>query len=367
MSDATTEVLTFLKEKPKQELQVVVMPDFFLDRIINLNCTATDFHSLITGILQRKGGSQDGIQQTDLRGGNAVNVASALAALGVKVTPILCTSKFGLQQLRYFFRKNTVDTSHIKIFPNASVTTALEFQTANGKTNVMLRDVGSLAEFGPAHLTDDDWSIIELADYVCLFNWAGTQKYGTELAETVFRRVKTAGKGKTYFATADPTPNKTFIPKLLKNVLRTSNVDVLSLNENETLIYASMLDSSIGKKQGALSDKLILYAAEVLADNLKARIDIHTTSFSLTKTDNRTVTIPAFEVDILRATGAGDAWDAGNIVGDAYGLSDEGRLTLANATAACYLSDPKAVHPSRLTLLHFLKIHHSQIFKSSRV
>lgn len=363
MSAAIGEVLTFLRKEPKRELHVVVMPDFFLDRIINLNCTATAFHSLVTDIIRRKGGSQDGISQTDLRGGNAVNVASALAALNAKVTPIVCTSKFGLQQLRrHLFRKNAVDTSRVKIFPKASVTTALEFQTDKGKANVMLRDVGSLAEFKAAHLTEDDWRLIENADYVCLFNWAGTQSHGTDLADTVFRRVKTSGKGKTYFATADPTPNKHSIPHLLENVLKTSNADILSLNENEALIYASMLDPTIRKNRGKLSDKLVLHAAEVLAAHLKARIDIHTTKFSITKISNKTVTIPAFEVDILRATGAGDAWDAGNIIGDAYGLSHEGRLTLANATAACYLSDPAAAHPSRRKLLRFLKTRYSQIF-----
>ncbi|MGF3522421.1 MAG: carbohydrate kinase family protein, partial [Candidatus Bathyarchaeia archaeon] len=320
-------------------------------------------HSLVTDIVRRKGGSQDGITQTDLRGGNAVNVASALAALDVKVTPIVCTSKFGLQLLRRSLpMKRAVDTSHVKISPKASVTTALEFQAAKGKANVMLRDVGSLADFKAAHLTEDDWALIESADYVCLFNWAGTQKHGTDLADTVFRRVKTAGKGKTYYATADPTPNKPSIPNLVENVLKTSNVDVLSLNENEALIYASTLDSNISKKRGELPDKLILHAAEVLAAHLKARIDIHTTNFSLTKIGNQTVTIPAFAVDVLRATGAGDAWDAGNIIGDAYGLSAEARLTLANATAACYLSDPEAAHPSRRKLLHFLKMRYSQIF-----
>ena len=72
----------------------------------------------------------------------------------------------------------------------------------------MLRDLGSLAEFGPSDLTEEDYEIIENADYVCLFNWAGTRKHGTALAEAVFRRAKSKGKCKTYFDTADPTPNK---------------------------------------------------------------------------------------------------------------------------------------------------------------
>ena len=87
------------------------------------------------------------------------------------------------------------------------LTTALEFKSINEKTNVMLRDLGALADFGPANLDEGDYALIENADYVCLFNWAGTLKFGTELAQAVFERAKREGKGKTYYDTADPNPN----------------------------------------------------------------------------------------------------------------------------------------------------------------
>ena len=124
--------------------------------------------------------------QTDLRGGNAINVASALDSLGAEVTPIVSTSQFGLQQIKYHFKNSSVDTSHVKTQGKASVTTALEFKNQNEKTNVMIRDLGALADFGPANLDESDYSLIEDADYVCLFNWAGTLKFGTDLAQTVF-------------------------------------------------------------------------------------------------------------------------------------------------------------------------------------
>ena len=68
--------------------------------------------------------------------------------------------------------------------------------------------MGALADFGPANLDESDYSLIENADYVCLFNWAGTLKFGTELAQAVFERAKRSGKGKTYYDTADPTPKR---------------------------------------------------------------------------------------------------------------------------------------------------------------
>ena len=179
------------------------MPDFFLDRLISLNCDLTGFSRMLGKVVEREGGSIDGIEQVEFRGGNAVNTASALAALNVKVTSIVCTSKLGSMLIRFYLKPHKVDLSHVKILGKASITTAIEFEAEKGKVNVMLRDVGALADFGPHHLNDEDFEVIENADYVCVFNWAGTKRFGTELAETVFRRVKNVGKGKTYYDTAN--------------------------------------------------------------------------------------------------------------------------------------------------------------------
>jgi sugar/nucleoside kinase (ribokinase family) len=96
-------------------------------------------------------------------------------------------------------------------------------------------------------------------------------------------------------------------------------------------------------------------AARVLAKHLPARIDLHTTVFSATFTKKNEIIVPAFKVKALRATGAGDAWNAGNIIGDANALSDECRLVLANAIAAYYLSDSQGSHPTRQKLAKFLR------------
>jgi len=341
-------------ESEIQEINVVVMPDFFLDRLINLKCDVKNFYRMIEKVAKRNGGSIDGIKQIDLKGGNAINTASALTALDVKVTPIVCTSKLGLKLIKSYLNPRKVDLSHIKIFDNASITTAIELNE-KGKVNIMLRDVGALADFGPHHLNHEDFEAIENADYVCVFNWAGTRHFGTELAETIFHRVKTAGKGKTYCDTADPTTNKEKIPKLMKKVLQSKHVDILSLNENEAICYASQLNDKIEKltKTSKLDD-LAKESARILASRLSARIDLHTTSFSATVTKKGETIVPAFKVPVLRVTGAGDAWNAGNILGDSHGLSDEHRLALANAAAAYYISNPNGKHPTRKKLVQFI-------------
>jgi sugar/nucleoside kinase (ribokinase family) len=349
------ELENFGKQKQRKQCKVAVLPDFFLDRLINLNWNPSEFSGLIADVAGRKGGSIDGVPQTDMHGGNAINVASALANLGANVTPIVCTSQYGLQQIKYYFRDKAVDTSHIKVRDKASVTTALEFKNKDEKTNVMIRDLGSLASFGPDDLNENDYAIIENADYACLFNWAGTLKFGTLLAQAVFSSAKKSGKAKTYFDTADPTPNRGAIADLMEKVLKSSLVDVLSVNENEAIVYASLLDKTLQDKKERLSlTDLAMEAARVLAKNLKARIDLHTTAFSATLRGKTEVVAPTFKVKVLRATGAGDAWTAGNIVGGHNGFSDQCRLTLANAVAAYYLSDPEGKHPTWENLSKFL-------------
>ena len=356
LAECKRELQNFLQKQQLKACKVVVLPDFFLDRIINLDWDASEFSRLVADVAKRKGGSIDGISQTDLPGGNAINVASALASLGAKVTPIVSTSQFGLQQIKYHFRNSSIDTSHIKTDGKASVTTAIEFKNQDEKTNVMIRDLGALADFGPANLDESDYSLIEAADYVCLFNWAGTLKFGTALAQTVFDRAKQKGKGKTYYDTADPNPNATAISDLMEKVLKTDKVDILSLNENEAITYASLLDEGLNEGKACLEfAELAMEAARVLAKHLPARIDLHTTAFSATFKGKTEVVVPAFKVKVLRATGAGDAWNAGNILGDHNGLSDECRLMLANAVSACYLSDPDGLHPTKEKLSTFLR------------
>ncbi len=354
MAECKRELQDFLSQNKQKPCNVVVMPDFFLDRIVNLQWDAPAFSGVVGEVVKRRGGSIDGIPQMDMKGGNAVNMASALSSLGISVTPIICTSEYGLQLIKYHFKDVSMDFSHIKTHNKASITTALEFRGENEKINVMLRDLGSLADFSPSDLDGSDYDLIEAADYTCLFNWAGTLKHGTALAQAVFERVK-EGRGKTYYDTADPNPNAQGIPYFMEAVLRTPKVDVLSVNENEAITYASLIDEDLREKKGHLAfAELAMEAARVLARHFSARIDLHTTQFSASLTGKREVVVPTFKIEVFRATGAGDAWNAGNLLADNNGLSDECRLMLANAVSACYLSGADGMHPTKAKLASFL-------------
>jgi len=52
-------------------------------------------------------------------------------------------------------------------------------------------------------------------------------------------------------------------------------------------------------------------------------------------------------------TSAGDAWNAGNILGTVHGMPDNVRLTLVNAVAAYYILNLGGKHPTRKALIKF--------------
>jgi len=361
LSQKADDLLSFLSRFEPRPFRVTVMPDFFLDRFISWNASVRHFSKRILEVANRKGGSIDNVPQIESRGGNAVNTAAALSALGVDTSLIVCTSKLGLYLLELYLRQPNVDLSHVKIQSSASVTTALEFSHLGEKRNVMLRDLGSLEDFGPKNLTESDYALLETTDYVCVFNWAGTRKHGTELAETIFHHVKTRGKGKTYFDSADPLPNKLGIPRLVESVLLHPNlIKILSLNENEAITYGLEVEP---KKETELQQQpsgvpmptAAKNAWRILRQKITSRIDLHTTAFSGTSGRDGETLIPAFGVRVLRATGAGDAWNAANIYADANDFPDDLRLTFANAAAAYYLSSKTGEHPTLLQLRDFIE------------
>ena len=355
LSENVEELLRSLEKLvPPREFSVVVMPDFFVDRLVTYEGDVERLSKALIEVARRRGGGIHGIKQTELRGGNAGNTAAALAALGAKVYPILDTGPFGLHLLKFYLEPFGVDLSYVKAHGTTSLTTAFELPYQGRKVNIMMSDLGSLAEFGFGHLTSEDFEILSKVDCVCVLHWAGTRRWGTELAEGVFRYVKERGKGKTYYDTSDPYPKKEDIPRLVRRVLLSNLIDIFSVNENEAICYASQLSDEVESLQESLGFiELAKECARILAEHLSARVDLHTATFAGTFTPKTEVIVPAFKVPVLRTTGAGDTWNAGNMFGDALGLSDPCRLTLANAVAAYYISDLTGEHPTLPKLMEF--------------
>ena len=65
--------------------------------------------------------------------------------------------------------------------------------------------------------------------------------------------------------------------------------------------------------------------------------------------------MPTFELpNIYRSTGAGDAWNAGDIFAELFEFNDEERLLFANLVAGCYISSPEPLPPNLDKLIEFL-------------
>jgi len=347
------DLLQCLKRAKSLRFNVVVMPDFLIDRLATYPGEVEQFSQMIAEVASRSGGDIHEVKQIELRGGNAANTAAALATLGAKVYPIIKTSPLGLHMLKFYLEPFGVDLSHVKADGEIALTTAFELTHRGEKVNIMMGDQGSLPNFGPKDLIEDDFQLLREADYVCVFHWAALTQ-GTELAENVFRYVKKKGKAKTYYDTGDPSPNKDDIPKLVKKVLVGKIVDIFGVNENEAFMYASQLNPKVKRLRKKLEHhELAKKCAQILAKHISARIDLHTSAFAGSFTKENEVVVPAFKVPALWSTGAGDAWNAGNIFGDALGLPGSCRLTLANAVAAYYISSPTAEHPTLSRLIEF--------------
>ena len=304
---------------------VTLLPDFFLDHIIKFK----DFNGAIEEIsrIYHQGGGNLPIEnQMLISGGNAANTALALAKLGVRAHLIAKTSELGMTIIKKFLEKNGVDTSRVKTDGELSTTVALEF----GGRNVMLSYAASLSNFSFDELGGEDLDLIASSDVVCVTNWV-LNKRGTELAEKVFSFAK-ENDVRTFLDMGDPSSRKEDLPELVKKVLSRRVLDVLSLNENEL----KWVSNSIGIKQQNIQKIL-----EELQNTIYPRIDVHTKDFSI----SNGIEISCFKAEKRISTGAGDAWNAGDILGDLLGLKDDERLLLANATAACYISDPSN-HPT---------------------
>jgi len=354
LSWIVNDLLRCLKRTEPRRFKVVVMPDFFIDRFVTYEGDTREFSAAVAQVAERRGGNIHGVKQTELRGGNAANTAAALAKLGVEVYPIITTDELGFQLLQFYLGRFGVDLNHVKLDGEVALTTAFELVQANERVNIMMGHLGSLPSFGPKDLTERDLELLAKADYVCVFNWASTSRWGSELAEKVFRHVKEEGKGKTYYDIGDPTPNKKNIPKLMKKVLQGSLIDILSVNENEAFQYASQLDRRVERLRNKLDHyEVAKECARVIAEHVSARVDLHTSAFAGSFTGENETIVPAFKIDGLRSTGAGDAWNSGNIYGDALKIPDSCRLSLANAVAAFYVSSPSAEHPTLPKLVEF--------------
>jgi ribokinase len=318
---------------------IAVMPDFFIDRIIRLESKEKLFDALAEKA-KRGGGSVRGVPTADVKGGNAVNVAYCLAKLGVRVTLFTVADEIGAGIIRQAFSQFG-DRVTLRISAGkCGLTTAFEFPHEDTRVNVMMSDIGDNASFGPERIDSEaDRVLLKNADGVMVVNWASNQK-GTELAEHAFRNSPSA------FHFIDPadfeTRKKDFCNSLEKLAGMT---DCLSMNENECNSLADVLGLGhvLGSAYGADEVKL---AAKKLAEKIGISTDLHTKAGAAWSNGRESVFVHTIRVDAKNLTGAGDSWDAADIVGHLAGLDPRERLLFANCCASLYVRDTQGEPPT---------------------
>jgi ribokinase len=327
---------------------IVVMPDFFVDRIIRLESKEKLFDTLGEKA-KRGGGSLRGVPTMDIKGGNAVNVAYCLAKLGISVALFTVADEAGATMIRQAFSQFG-DRATLRIASGKSgLTTAFEFPHEDTRVNVMVSDIGDNANFGPEKLSSEaDRAILKNADGVMITNWASNQK-GTELAEFAFRNSPSA------FHFIDPADVETRKQDFSDSLGRLAGItDCLSINENEcnSLAEALGLGHLLGSSYGADEVKS---AAKVIAEKVGISTDLHSKVGAAWSNGKESTFVHAIKVDAKTLTGAGDSWDAADIIGYLAGLDPQERLLFANCSASLYVRDSQGEPPAMNKVFELLE------------
>ncbi len=316
---------------------IVVMPDFFVDRIVRLESKEKLFDAL-TEKANRGGGSVRGVPTVDVKGGNAVNVAYCLAKLGIRITLFTVADEMGATMIRQAFSQFG-DKVNLRISAGrGGLTTAFEFPHGDTRVNVMVSDIGDNENFGPERI-EVDKTLLKNADGVMLTNWASNLK-GTELAEFAFRNSPSA------FHFIDPADIEARKQDFRVSLERLAGLtDCLSINENECNSLADEigLGHVLGASYGA--DEVTL-AAKKLAEKIGISTDLHTKIGAAWSNGKESAFVHAIKVEAKTLTGAGDSWDAADIIGYLAGLAPQERLLFANCCASLYVRDPQGEPPT---------------------
>jgi len=316
---------------------VVVLNDFFLDRIIKID----DITKLFDLVLQKKtlGGSIRDIPQVDLKGGNATNVAFALARLGAPVSLITVADKTCSQILQDTFSEFPKSALYI-IDGKPGMTTSFEFNNNGSVVNVMLSDLGDNENFGPEKLGPKEQNAVKNADAIIVTNWASNKK-GTELSKFVFEK---SLKSLHFLDPADIQTRQGEFKMAISELA--PNLHSLSLNENECNLLLKQFGLGNITRENE-TKKLI----SELSEKASVPIDLHTTFGAFWSNGKETAFAKSFPTVVKFVTGAGDVWDAANILGYLANLEPKERLLFANATASLYISNSNGMSPTMQEVL----------------
>jgi len=342
-------------ERCQVDVDIVTMPDFLLDHSAICKQGARRLAERIMLVAAKGGGEIPDIPQRLDVGGNAAICTMALSRLGATTHPIIRTDHLGRVILEYFLNDFHVDLSHIITSGNLTPALVLELGRGQSVANVMVGDWTAVSDLSFEDLRSADRQLLTSADWVCVFNWLYNRK-GTELAEGVFAYCRENSRARTFFDPADPWPRRPELPDLTRRVIRSDLLDFIGVNENEALLIAKAFNKKIVMHRRDTASTL--RAAKIISDATDIKVFVHTATYSASVFHDECAIIPTFEVSIRRGTGAGDSWNAGFLLAESLGLSEEEKLLFANAVAGRYISQQNRSFATLREITGFLQNEH---------
>jgi ribokinase len=86
-------------------------------------------------------------------------------------------------------------------------------------------------------------------------------------------------------------------------------------------------------------------AAKIIAENVRISTDLHTRKGSAWSNGKEAEFVHSIRVEAKTLTGAGDVWDAADIIGYMAGLDAKERLVFSNSSVSLYVRSASAVPP----------------------
>ncbi|WP_458744171.1 PfkB family carbohydrate kinase [Candidatus Nitrosocosmicus sp. T] len=345
----------------RDQPQVTILPDFFVDRIIEVS----DYPVFINDIPKKiiaGGGSMRGYSSVDIKGGNAVNMAYSLAKLDVRVELFTIADEIGSAILHTVFLPFKANVNLNITKGKHGLSTVFEFlNSSSSPSNVMVSDVGDNDNFGPELIQSQKvQTILRSSDAVIMTNWSSNLR-GTELLDYVFANSPTS----VHFLDPADIEKRCFeFINVIKN--RSNLIDFLSINENEYNLIIEALKSVIEFNENTLltfdsnlypnNINAFCESAKLLSNFVNLTVCIHTTKGSVISNGHESLFVDSIvpsKIDIV--SGAGDSWDAGFIYGHLFGFTTIEKICFANLLSSLHVGNLFGDNPSLSEIIDYIK------------
>jgi sugar/nucleoside kinase (ribokinase family) len=311
-----------------KQLTMTVLPDFYLDIIIDPRMSYDQLIQEIQTVYSRGGGNLIGPKAQFIAGGNGGNVAKTLGGLGVPTSFLCETSQLGKQLVEFFLHPLGVKTL-ISTSGEIASSVIIEIPHGSNKHNVMFCASGSVADFSSERLTPEQWCTLKESHVIAIVN---AQNFKMEnLVETILKEVPRSIVVSVDFSDLTPHLNRIdgFRKRILEHITRPPSF--ITGNESEFQLLAKKPNLT---PEEAIHHLSITYPRIMFGLHMANKAEIW-------KDGEQLAIEPCFNIPVLKATGAGDNWHAGFLTGWQLGLSIPETTVFANAVAAYQISTGK--------------------------